>query len=209
MARQRRGGGLRPPELRGTLGTLLRTTLAQAGVVRDAIERGAREGRSRLDDLRSNRRRHDALAELGDLVLDLIRRGEIDLAELPEVAEVVAHLDEIDGSEREPESREVAPPARPRNRFDARGDRDDGTVASSRWSPAPAKRESARVWRPLADPPTEPAAPRVRADRATKPTIPDLPERARARRGGISFEEDDLASYMHPDDVKPHTDDES
>ncbi len=83
MARQRRGGGLRPPELRGTLGTLLRTTLAQAGVVRDAIERGAREGRSRLDDLRSNRRRHDALAELGDLVLDLIRRGEIDLAELP------------------------------------------------------------------------------------------------------------------------------
>ena len=209
MARQRRGGGLRPPELRGTLGTLLRTTLAQAGVVRDAIERGAREGRSRLDDLRSNRRRHDALAELGDLVLDLIRRGEIDLAELPEVAEVVAHLDELDGSEPEPASREVAPPARSRKRFDARGDRDDGTVSSSRWTPPPAKREAARVWRPQVDPPTEPATPRVRTERPAKPTIPDLPERARARRGGISFDDDDLASYMHPDDVKPRTDDES
>ncbi|HEY5938570.1 MAG TPA: hypothetical protein VIU61_28155, partial [Kofleriaceae bacterium] len=60
MARQRRGGGFRPPELRGTLGTLLNTALQQAGVVRDAardvLERGAREGRSRLEDARANRR---------------------------------------------------------------------------------------------------------------------------------------------------------
>src|SRR5215813_2242983 len=70
MASKRRGG-FGPPELRGTLGTLLRTT---TGVVRDAIERGAREGRARLDDARANRRRHDALADLGSLVLDLIRR---------------------------------------------------------------------------------------------------------------------------------------
>ena len=85
MARQRRGG-FRPPELRGTLGTLLRTTLAQAGAVREVLERGAREGRSRLDGVLANRRRQDAIAELGEIVLDLIRRGEIDLGELPESA---------------------------------------------------------------------------------------------------------------------------
>src|SRR5258705_1993657 len=101
MARQRRGG-FRPPELRGTLGTLLRTTWEQAGVVRDALERGAREGRSRLDEARANRRRLDALAELGELVLDLIRRGEIDLGELPEAKDLVRRLDELD-DEDEPE----------------------------------------------------------------------------------------------------------
>src|SRR6185312_17297286 len=66
MARQRRGG-FRPPELRGTLGTLLRTTLAQAGGL-------AREGRARLDDALAGRKRNEALAELGEIVLDLIRR---------------------------------------------------------------------------------------------------------------------------------------
>src|SRR6186713_2434984 len=96
MARQRRGGGFRPPELRGTLGTLLRTTLEQAGVVRDALERGARSGRSRLDEALSSRRRRDALADLGALVLDLIRRGEIDLAELPEAHDLVHFLDDLD-----------------------------------------------------------------------------------------------------------------
>src|SRR5690349_18320788 len=89
----KRRGGFNPPELRGTLGTLLRTT---TGVVRDALERGAREGRARLDDARANRRRHDALADLGELILDLIRRGEIDLAELPEARDLVRELDQLD-----------------------------------------------------------------------------------------------------------------
>ncbi|HEX2690869.1 MAG TPA: hypothetical protein VHN14_29855, partial [Kofleriaceae bacterium] len=92
MATKRRGG-FGTPELRGTLGTLFRTT---TGVVRDALERGAREGRARFDDARASRRRQDALAELGELVLDLIRRGEIDLAELPEARELVHQLDEFD-----------------------------------------------------------------------------------------------------------------
>src|SRR6185436_12224868 len=116
MARQRRGGCFRPPELplRGTLGTLLRTAAAQVGPLRDALERtareGLREGRSRLDEALAARasgsrrrasstldtERTDALADLGAIVLDLIRDGEIDLAELPEVRDIVAHLDELD-----------------------------------------------------------------------------------------------------------------
>src|SRR5690242_257352 len=149
MARPRRGG-FRPPELRGTLGTLLRTTLQQAGAVRDALERGAREGRSRLDDALAGRRRHNALAELGERVLELIRQGEIDLDELPELHDVVAHLDDLDARAPDSASDEdaaelgafSAPPSRAR--FDARGPRDDGTVSSSSWRasasrPAPAR----------------------------------------------------------------------
>jgi hypothetical protein len=138
MARQRRGG-FRPPEIRGTLGTLLRTTIEQAGVVRDALERSARSGRSRLDSALAGRRRKDALAELGELVLDLIRRGEIDLGELPEAADLVRHLDELDADAadgdgtadaaavsdaRDPRDRIAQPPLR--GRFDARSrGRDD------------------------------------------------------------------------------------
>src|SRR5689334_4000554 len=140
MARQRRGGGFKPPELRGTLGTLIRTTLAQAGVVRDALERGAREGRSRLDDFRADRRRQEALAELGEIVLELVRNGEIDLGELPEARSIIDHLDELDAVE-EDDDREVARP-RTRPRFDARGgnDVDDGTVSALAEQSPPARR---------------------------------------------------------------------
>ena len=203
MARQRRGGGFRPPELRGTLGTLLRTTLAQAGVVRDALERGAREGRSRLDDALSHRRRTDALAELGEVVLDLIRRGEIDIDELPEVRDIVAHLDDLDAGHPAADDDEEPPPRAPvRRRFDSRDAADDGTVSSSRWKPGkkPAPAEKARVWRPTLDKdaPAERPSDEITARERPKPT---------ARKGGISFDRDDddsdLADYMHPDDVPP------
>ena len=119
MARQRRrGGGFSPPELRGTLGTLLRTTLQQAGVVRDALERGARGGRSRLgdltSDLRSSRRRTEALAELGEIVLELVRRGEIDIDELPEARNVLEPLEGLEAQEGGPDEPESSPPAAPR-----------------------------------------------------------------------------------------------
>ena len=164
MARQRRTG-FRPPELRGTLGTLLRTAVP---AVRDVLERGAREGRARLDDALSGRRRSDALAQLGEIVLDLIRRGEIDVAELPEVADIVNHLDELD-ADAEPAP---APRSLTRKRFDDRGppptergtkraraagaSSDDATVSSRTWSPSSTKGSAtkaptgAKVWRPTA-----------------------------------------------------------
>jgi hypothetical protein len=61
MAKSRRPRGL-GPDVRGTLGTLVRSTLAQAGVVRDVLERGAREGRARLEEARRDRA-CDALAD--------------------------------------------------------------------------------------------------------------------------------------------------
>jgi hypothetical protein len=191
MARQRRGG-FKPPELRGTLGTLLRTAATSAGVVRDAIERGARQGRARLDDLRADRRRQEALAELGEIVLELIRNGEIDLGELPEARSVIDHLDQLD-AESDDEDADAAPPDK-RNRFDDRGgesDAEDGTVSSQTWRP-PNRRAGrpTKVWKPA----VEAAAPE-----AATPPVP-------TRKGGIQFTEDDdadLDEYMHPDDVPP------
>jgi hypothetical protein len=164
MARQRRGrGGFNPTELRGTLGTLLRTT-------REVLERGAREGRERLDEALASRRRDAALAQLGEAVLDLIRAGEIDLAELPEVRDIVARLDDLDAAHDVEHDARPAP-APVRDRFDRRHAHphaamaDDGTVSAL---------------------PTTPAAP-------TK----------KAKQGGISFDDEDLGDYMHPDDVPP------
>ena len=260
MARQRRGGGFRPPELRGTLGTLLRTTLAQAGTLRDALERGAREGRSRLDSALSTRRRQDALAELGDIVLDLIRRGEIDLDELPEVRDIVAHLDDIDAGHVDDHDEEIAAPPS-RNRFDARGAisssaqrgtargsrptaEEDGTVSSRTWSRPSSAKPAPRVWRPPVDDtederpederpddeitaherpgpsyrrppgsaPARPPASRSGGDaisarptpRRTAEAIAPAPRKDPTRKGGIHFDDDeDLAEYMHPDDVPP------
>src|SRR5690606_13752549 len=88
---------------RGTLGTLLRTTLAQAGVVREVLERGAREGRARLDDARRVRRRDQALIRLGEAVLEAVRAGEAqDLFDLPDVADALAELDGLDAGAEDP-----------------------------------------------------------------------------------------------------------
>lgn len=274
MATKRRGG-FGPPELRGTLGTLLRTT---TGVVRDALERGAREGRARLDDVRTNRRRQDALAELGELVLDLIRRGEIDLAELPEAHDLVRQLDEFDADpddERKPEP----PRALTRSRFDDRAARDDRHAHDERPArddrsarndrsahddrharddrsarderparSAPAMRDTSatRDDRPSRNAPdddgTVSSGAALRAGRPTNPgrplhpselasmrtptkpirnswrpgleddvpTLDEMPVAKRSpppqhpqRKGGITFDDDDLNEYMHPDDVPP------
>jgi hypothetical protein len=210
MAPKRRAGGgtFRPPEIRGTLGTLLKSAIQQAGGVKDALTRGAQQGRAKVDELRADRRRHEALAELGEIVLDLIRRGEIDVAELPEARELIRTLDELDAEDEESDITTTQPFNR--GRFDDRGAApsprsaarpapprgEDGTVGSgAKWSPTKTVAAAAqRVWRPPADDAPEPeAAPRRGL------TLPKDPH----RKGGISFEDEDLGDYMHPDDVPP------
>src|SRR5579862_8963169 len=151
MARSRRGrglGSLSGGEIRGTLGTLLRTTLAQAGAVKDALERGAREGRARLDDARIGRRHEEALAELGAIVLEQVRKGELaDLEEIREIADAIATIEELEArmeGEREPAPSRRTRDMAPRRREPA----DDGTVSSGAWSPPRPTSGSVRVWRP-------------------------------------------------------------
>jgi hypothetical protein len=177
------------------LGTLLRTT-------REMLERGARQGRERLDEVLATRRRGDALAELGEIVLDLVRRGEIDVAELPEARDIIAHLDELDqtadGEHDLDDGRSTAAPSR--RRFDDRSTpAPDGTVSSKAWTPPP-RSERNTVQVPM----------RPKAERASG-AIPAISRRDPAR-GGIAFDDDDdLADYMNPADVppKPRPDDES
>jgi hypothetical protein len=233
MASSRRGRsrGFAPPELRGTLGTLLRTTLVTA---REALERSAREGRARFDDVRRERRRADALAELGERVLARIRRGEApELEAAPDIADAVAALEELEarpagpgaGRDRDdvPGRDWVAPETRARfDRGRARrddddagaapgGDAGDGTVSSASWRPPPARAPGARVWRP-GEVDVEPAvieSTRPAREDATRPLRPG--SEGGAKRGGIVFGRDedddaDLAAYMHPDDVPPKRD---
>ncbi|MBK9030655.1 MAG: hypothetical protein IPL61_04840 [Myxococcales bacterium] len=234
MARSRRPRRAGPDErgpqgTLGTLGTLVRSTLAQAGVVRDVLERGAREGRARLEEVRRDRARGDALADLGQAVLELLEAGQFpELLEQPAVADAVAALDgdeappawtptrrgprydRDDAPARAPagrpargeddgagtvSSRTWRPPASTRGG----GDDDDGTVSSRTWRP-PAPTRAAPVWRP----PVEPTAAEREGDAAPAPREPARPPRP----GGIQFgavedDDDDLAEYMHPDDVPP------
>lgn len=84
----------------------MRSTLAQAGVVREALERGARSGRAVLDealgDAVQERRRTAALAELGQIVFELVQQGELDLSELPEIHEVLERLERLEVEGHEP-----------------------------------------------------------------------------------------------------------
>jgi hypothetical protein len=129
-----------PPDLKGTLGTLIRTTINQVGAMTDVARRQARTQKQRLDTALLERRRREALAELGENLYDLATRGEIELDELPELVRGVQAVDLIDQeiAEAEHASSAVRRPVR------LERTRDD------RIPPAGRSRE--RVWRPPVDP---------------------------------------------------------
>jgi hypothetical protein len=129
-----------PPDLKGTLGTLIRTTINQVGAMTDVARRQARSQKQRLDSALLERRRREALADLGENLYDLASRGEIELDELPELVTGVQAVDAIDQeiAEAEQASSAVRRPVRlERTRAD-------------RIPPAGRSRE--RVWRPPVDP---------------------------------------------------------
>lgn len=128
--RRSRGGGAL--NIQGTLGTLLRTTLHQMGVVKDAVERQARSSLGQLDAVMLQRRHREALARLGEVVWELARSGE--LGELAGHAEIVALCDEL--AELEARTQQGAEP-------------DDGTVSAADWGPA-ADRDASASRRPAA-----------------------------------------------------------
>ncbi|MBA3456805.1 MAG: hypothetical protein H0T42_27195, partial [Deltaproteobacteria bacterium] len=141
MASKRRGGSgsFRTPEVRGTLTSLLRTAIQQAGGVKDALTGVAQQGRSKLEELRTDRRRQDALADLGELVLDLIRRGEIDVAELPEARDLIRTLDELDAEDEQSDITSTQPFNR--GRFDDRGAAPSPRSTARQPTPAPRKED--------------------------------------------------------------------
>lgn len=149
--RTRSGGAL---DIQGTLGTLLRTTLHQMGVVKEAVERQARSSLGQLDTAKLQRRRREALARLGEVVWEMAVNGE--LGELAERSEIAALLDEIE--ELEASAGEGGEPG------EEPGEEDDGAVSSAGWKPpAPGAHargrrhhDTMRVWRPNLDDHHEP-----------------------------------------------------
>jgi hypothetical protein len=187
--------------LRGTLKTLLRTTIHQVGAVSDVARRSARSQKQRLDGALLERRRREVLAELGDSLYQLVQDQEIELDELPELARWVDEVEELDRRIAEAEAGE-----RPRRPAVLTRSARAGRGADGR------EQEEVRVWRPptedppagLEDPPAGSAAPTDRA--------PPGPAEVEESAGGIVFlgddiaaaggsEEDDLAPYMNDDDV--------
>lgn len=233
--RRYQGGGAL--DIQGTLGTLLRSTLHQVGMVRDVVERQARSSLANLDHAMLQRKRRDTLARLGELAYEMIRDHRAGMMTgHPEVGELIAEVEEID--ERLQEWPQPEPGMRSRSRRGAPASADD-TVSSADWRP-PVPRAAAdegarqRVWRPEIPPDDEEPAPAAggsrpagsRPDASVPGRAPDTMETARtepevaasprARRrsrrrdtgGGIAFvsdttamEDDDLAEYMHEDDV--------
>ncbi len=169
--------GLGGADLTETLGSLLRSTLEQAGVVREVLERGARTGRARLDEARAGRRRSTALTELGEIVLELVRSGEVELDELPEIADVVAELDRIDADTE--------------GGGDDRGGRADWSRSRSAATSAPTRDESG--WR---DDRGRPEA--TPGGRAARPTSVERRTEARAPSRERVWRPENVAPVIPP-----------
>ncbi len=215
-----------PPDLKGTLGTLIRTTINQVGAMTDAARRQARSQKQRLDTALLEARRREALANLGEILYELSEKGEIDIDELPELATAVQEVAEIDRRivEAEEEGRDRVETRRPvrlgRTSGAAGGQREQARRRPDRDRAG--GRE--RVWRPPVDPEPQPgdrAEPEMDVEiegrpgrgstRAARPTgrpqrQRPAPPPARAGRGsagagggGIVFVDDDTA----PADVDP------
>jgi hypothetical protein len=164
-----RGWGGGPPDIKGTLGTLLRTTLIQLSSLRDAARREIESRREWIGGGDIERQRTAVLAGLGAIIVELARAGELDLEDFPEVRQAIDDLQALDD---EIAAAGPQPPARP---------------------------ASIGVWRPPMDDP-EPAP-------ADLPAPEGRPSRRRPGGSRIAFvsdeleDEEDLAEYMHRDDV--------
>ncbi len=190
-----------PPDLKGTLGTLLRTTINQVGALSDVARRSALTQKQRLDGALLERRRREALADLGEVLYQLLKSGEIELDELPELVQAADEIEELERRIAEAEA-ESARPRRP-----VRLTRTERGSASERAAEEARRERDARpterVWRPPPDAgrPAAPAVPRPRSE------PPAQAPAAGAARGGITFVEDDAAGtedldeYMNDADV--------
>ncbi len=206
MAKSGRRGA--PPDLKGTLGTLLRTTINQVGALSDVARRSALTQKQRLDGALLERRRREALADLGEVLYQLLKSGEIELDELPELVQAAEEIEDLERRIAEAEA-ESARPRRPvrlsRTERGSAGDRPaDAAAARSRDS-----KPTERVWRPpgLERTPDAASPPPRDGGRARPPVPRPRSEPPAAARGGITFVEDDepvaedLEEYMNEADV--------
>ncbi|HUS65565.1 MAG TPA: hypothetical protein VMZ28_13535 [Kofleriaceae bacterium] len=187
----------------------------------DVARRSALNQKQRLDEALLERRRRDALADLGETLHELVRSGELDIDELPELQRGVEAVDDIDQQIAEAEAAQSGRGARrpvrlTRNDAPADWSREG---RGSRQRPPGRSRESIgrddqprvvgpppvepRVWRPGVGAPVE---------RPASAAPADAPAPRSDGGGGIVFLDDDAAagepdpdesleSYMNDEDV--------
>lgn len=159
----------------------------------DVARRSALSGKQRFDGALLERRRREALAELGETLHELVRSGELELDELPELARGVEEVDDLDRQIAEAEALAAGgggggrrPVRLSRNEAPANWARERG----SRPRPPPVE---PRVWRPGVGPAAGPPEEAPAGGGAIAP--------ADDARGGIVFLEDDAApAERDPDD---------
>jgi hypothetical protein len=176
--------GRRPvvTELKGTLGTLIRSTLEQVGVVTDAAREKARLGQRRIDEALLERKLKAALAEVGEVARGLVADGRIDAAAFPELSHA---LDRVEALE--------APIAE----LDESADEPTRGSPRAAWSRVP--RSSERSARRSVAP--DPFDAEGRASGVWRP--PEPSSSGGTRFTGEALDDEDLAEYMHADDVPP------
>ncbi len=197
MASSRRGG---PPDLKSTLGSLLRTTLDQASAVREVVEQQTRQRGGLIDQALTQRKRQAAFARLGEEVYRLARNGQIgELLLEPEIGMLIGEIEALDDDADEAAHFDTRPEA--------------VSSASYRADATPKSEGEYRVWRPVipedaeivdgADDNAPAEAVSAEPSRPTRGT-----RRSSGKGGGIHFatrddidNDDDLESYMHDDDV--------
>ena len=211
MASGRRGG---PPDLKSTLGSLLRTTLDQASAVRDVVEQQTRSRGGLLDQALTHRKRTAAFAKLGEQIYRMAGRGELgELVMDPEIGMLLGELEGLEDDDFDPgfrpesSDREAVSSADYAARSQhSRGD-EPGAGEYRVWRPSLSD-ETAIIDTDDEEPLEEPA---IETKGPARPSR--MPRRSAIRQGGgIRFadkgpnpddpeSDDDLESYMHDDDV--------
>ncbi|MBL4636218.1 MAG: hypothetical protein JKY56_20325 [Kofleriaceae bacterium] len=202
---RRRGG---PPDLKSTLGSLLRTTLDQFGAVKDVVEQQTRGRGGLLDQALMQRRRKEAMARLGESMYSYLQKGSPEaeaIALVPEIAMAIANVDSLEdeeygydspgfeGGEFVPASDHNFVPAP--NHSSPKQNRE--AVSSANYRPPAPKQSSKefRVWRPVVPPDDdssesedEPVSLPMSAS-SEKDTQSRIPRKTaqRKRGGGIHF----------------------
>ena len=141
----------------------------------DVARRQARTQKQRLDTALLERRRREALAELGENLHDLATRGEIELDELPELVQGIQAVDDIDQEIAEAEQAASASSA---GRRPVRLER----TRPDRIPPTGRSRE--RVWRP----PVEPVEKEADGEAGTPHVDVDGPEASGGDESGFEAE---------------------
>jgi hypothetical protein len=83
-------------DLKGQLGTFLKMGLEGVSKVSEVVVEKSKQGKLQLDLTLLRRKRRDALADLGEVVLRLCEAGKLDEGQFPELSGPLATIESFD-----------------------------------------------------------------------------------------------------------------